>query len=187
MGGKRIPLGSLRGVFREAGRLFRFPLETDVQLSLVTDRRMRGLNRRTRGEDRSTDVLSFPLHDTAEIRSVARLRRSLASRRVRVRVRSVRPVGRRARADWPRDPDGVFRLGDVVIAVNTAWRQAREAGVPLDRELARLFTHGLLHLLGFDHQKSSQARAMERIAQDIVGRVGKKTPPRKTRGVFRGV
>jgi probable rRNA maturation factor len=48
-------------------------------------------------------------------------------------------------------PDGRFYLGDIVIAVPVAARQAREKGHGLDRELRLLAIHGFLHLLGYDH------------------------------------
>ena len=48
-------------------------------------------------------------------------------------------------------PDGRFYLGDIVIAVPVAFRQARSKGHSLDRELRLLAIHGFLHLLGFDH------------------------------------
>ena len=48
-------------------------------------------------------------------------------------------------------PDGKFYLGDIVIAVPVAARQAREKGHGLDRELRLLAIHGCLHLLGYDH------------------------------------
>jgi len=48
-------------------------------------------------------------------------------------------------------PDGKYYLGDIVIAVPVAERQAREKGHSLDRELRLLAIHGYLHLLGFDH------------------------------------
>ncbi len=48
-------------------------------------------------------------------------------------------------------PDGTFYLGDIVIAVPVAARQARAKGHGLDRELRLLAIHGYLHLLGYDH------------------------------------
>jgi probable rRNA maturation factor len=50
-----------------------------------------------------------------------------------------------------RGPDGKYYLGDIVIAVPVAARQAREKGRGLDRELRVLAVHGFLHLLGYDH------------------------------------
>ncbi len=51
-------------------------------------------------------------------------------------------------------------LGDVVIGIETAARQARAAHRSLDEEAARLLIHGTLHLLGWDHQESEEARLM---------------------------
>jgi len=51
-------------------------------------------------------------------------------------------------------------LGDVVIGVETAARQARRARRSLDDEVARLLIHGTLHLLGHDHERAAESRAM---------------------------
>lgn len=53
-------------------------------------------------------------------------------------------------------------LGDVVIDVEQAARQARRARRPLDAELAKLLVHGVLHLLGHDHERDDDARRMRR-------------------------
>jgi probable rRNA maturation factor len=60
-------------------------------------------------------------------------------------------------------PPPVQLLGDVVISVDTARRQAREHGHTLGREGEQLLVHGLLHLLGYDHERSAtEARRMQR-------------------------
>ena len=54
-------------------------------------------------------------------------------------------------------------LGDVVISAPTAWRQAKEAGQSFDEEIVRLLVHGILHLCGYDHERSEkEARRMHR-------------------------
>lgn len=53
------------------------------------------------------------------------------------------------------DPEGLGHLGDILISVPQAARQARAAGHPLDRELRVLLLHGYLHLLGYDHEKDA--------------------------------
>jgi probable rRNA maturation factor len=81
-----------------------------LTVALVSDARVRSLNRRYLGKDSATDVLSFPAGEPGE-------------------------------------------LGDVVIAAGVAARQAREAGHSLAVELRVLALHGLLHLLGYDHER----------------------------------
>jgi probable rRNA maturation factor len=59
------------------------------------------------------------------------------------------------------DPPGIGTLlGDVVISLDTAARRAREEGHPVARELERYLAHGLLHLLGYDHERPGDARRM---------------------------
>jgi probable rRNA maturation factor len=84
----------------------------DVSVAIVSDRRMRALNRQFRGKDAVTDVLSFPANRTP----------------------GVTPF-----------------LGDVVIASGVAKLQARAAGHSVQTEIRVLALHGLLHLLGYDH------------------------------------
>jgi probable rRNA maturation factor len=118
------------------GRLARAILanvgETSAELGIlfVGDQRMRGLNRRYRGKDRTTDVLAFAMRE-AFTPHASRL--------------TPRP------------------LGDVVISIPTAWRQAKEGRRTLDEELACLLVHGILHLCGYDHERGEkEARRMHR-------------------------
>jgi probable rRNA maturation factor len=103
----------------------------DLTIALVSDGRMRALNRTFRGKDYATDVLSFPFDGTGA---------SPASASVRY-------------------------LGDIVIATGVARRQADEARHAMATELRMLALHGLLHLLGYDHERDSgtMARAEERL------------------------
>ncbi len=98
----------------------------DVSIAVVSDRRMRALNRQFRGKDAATDVLSFPATHMPGVSSF---------------------------------------LGDIVIAAGVATRQAREAGHPVSTELKVLALHGLLHLLGYDHDTDDgkMARAEARL------------------------
>jgi probable rRNA maturation factor len=63
-------------------------------------------------------------------------------------------------------------LGDVVISLPTARRQAREGGWPLSVELRRLLAHGLLHCRGYDHQTAKDARRMARAERRLLGARG---------------
>ncbi|MQA29834.1 MAG: rRNA maturation RNase YbeY [Luteitalea sp.] len=104
-----------------------------VHLALVSDGRVRKLNRQYRRRDDTTDVLSFPAS-------------SPSSRD------GVRPVA---------EPSPF--LGDIVIARGVARRQARRAGHDGETELRVLALHGLLHLLGYDHERDTgQMARLER-------------------------
>jgi probable rRNA maturation factor len=100
---------------------------------LVSDRRIRELNREFRARDQATDVLSFPDDDQP-------------------------------------DPDGTRYLGDVVISVATAERQAGEAGHSLDEELQILALHGYLHLMGHDHETDdgTMLRLQRRLERELI-------------------
>jgi probable rRNA maturation factor len=60
-------------------------------------------------------------------------------------------------------------LGDVVISIETAKRQARRAHRGLDAELERLLVHGTLHLLGHDHHEAAEARRMRAEERRLLG------------------
>lgn len=68
----------------------------------------------------------------------------------------------------PRSHAGPVLLGDIVISAETARRQAHDQGVPLRRELARLLIHGMLHLLGHDHELPDEARRMRRVERRLM-------------------
>ncbi len=59
-------------------------------------------------------------------------------------------------------------LGDVVICVDTALKEAQEAGIPLEDRLKQLLVHGILHLLGYDHEKpDSDVESMEKKSNEL--------------------
>jgi probable rRNA maturation factor len=60
-------------------------------------------------------------------------------------------------------------LGDVVISLDTARRQAREGGWPLATELRRLLAHGILHCRGYDHERAADARRMAAAERRLLG------------------
>ena len=63
-------------------------------------------------------------------------------------------------------------LGDIVISMDTARRAAKDLGTTLERELALYLAHGMLHLLGHDHQSPKEARKMERLERKLLGHAG---------------
>ncbi len=79
-------------------------------------------------------------------------------------------------------PEALERLlGDVVISVDMARRQAADYDAPLQRELYRLLIHGVLHLMGHDHAKSAQRRVMEREERRLAEAIALPWPYREGR------
>lgn len=60
-------------------------------------------------------------------------------------------------------------LGDVIISIETARRQAAEAGVSVQAEVSHLLVHGVLHLLGYDHEGPEDAEAMRLQEEAVLG------------------
>lgn len=118
----------------------------ELSLVLTDDEQIRVLNRNFRRKDRATDVLSFPQLDAV---AAARLRR-----------RTPPKPPRTGAPKRPLEPAQKL-LGDVVISVATARRQAQAADITPAQRIRTLLVHGCLHLLGYDHERSAaQARAM---------------------------
>jgi probable rRNA maturation factor len=107
---------------------------------IAGDAMVRDLNRRYRGEDARTDVLSFSQRENA--------------------------------GDFVLPPEAPDRLGDVIISLPAARRQAKRAGHPVEHEIALLLVHGLLHLLGYDHVTDDQARVMESRQTTLLASLG---------------
>ena len=67
-------------------------------------------------------------------------------------------------------------LGDIVISVDTATRQAAEYDALLQNEINRLLIHGILHVLGYDHEEPAQRRTMEAEERRLAGVIGMPWP-----------
>lgn len=72
---------------------------------------------------------------------------------------------------WPGGGKGEL-LGDVIVSVAQAERQAQAAGKPLRAEIAMLLVHGVLHLLGYDHEKLSEEKVMFQLQNRILKTLG---------------
>jgi len=123
-----------------------------VTIALVGNARMRTLNREYRRKDYATDVLSFPAAETLDATPPPGGSGASGSRNRTGASREARGKGSsRLRLQT--------HLGDVVIATGVAARQARDAGHSVATELRLLALHGLLHLLGYDHERDQGAMA----------------------------
>lgn len=155
--GRRIPAAA-RGLGAWLARAAPRSAVGTVDIALVSDARMRQLNRTYRRVDAATDVLSFPAEP---IDGVVKAH-----------------AGSRSRAT-----SGARALGDIAIALGTAGRQATSEGHGLRTELRVLALHGLLHLLGYDHEsdRGEMRRTEERLRRRAGlpgGLIGRTTPTR---------
>ena len=76
----------------------------------------------------------------------------------------------------PADDTGRVFLGDVILAADTVLSEAREQAIPPAHHLQHLVIHGLLHLMGFDHEQDDDAEAMEGLEIEILSRLGIENP-----------
>jgi probable rRNA maturation factor len=138
VGDERGRPGAAPGLARWVARVAPSRARGSVGIAMVSDARIRQLNQRFRGIDHVTDVLSFPAGPELPASSL----QPPASR-----ASSVSSV-----VEIPADVMERF-LGDIVIARGVARRQARAARHSERTEIRVLALHGLLHLLGYDHER----------------------------------
>lgn len=121
-----------------------------VNVNYVDEKEIKEINNNTRGVDKVTDVLSFPL-----LENPCNL-----------------PIDKE---HFPFDIDfetGEISLGDIVICKDVAKKQAEEYGHSYERELCYLFTHGVFHLLGFDHMNEEDKAIMRKNEETVLNKLG---------------
>jgi probable rRNA maturation factor len=101
---------------------------------------VRELNRRYRGRDEPTDVLSFASSDAA--------------------------------VAFPSTPDEAPSLGEVVVCLPVARSQAAEGGRELEGEIVHLVVHGMLHILGYDHEEAAEGERMKAREDEVLEALG---------------
>lgn len=116
----------------------------EIDVSLVDEETIHKINRNYRNVDRVTDVISFAFNDDKN------------------------PM------DQINDPSVERMLGEILICLPVALHQAKEIGNSDSRELSFLFTHGLLHLLGYDHMKKEDEEIMFPLQDKILAKVDEK-------------
>lgn len=121
-----------------------YPEDAEVTLLFVDESEMASYNARFLDREGATDVLAFPVEDL---------------------LPGVIPDA---------DPQGPpLMLGDVVVAPSYVRRQADEHGVSFEDEMALMVTHGILHLLGYDHVEDEEAERMEERESQLLAKMGK--------------
>jgi probable rRNA maturation factor len=121
-----------------------YPPSTELTILLVEDEEMAGYNRRFLDRDEPTDVLSFPVEQLIP--------------------------GLVPDVDEHGPP---LMAGDVVIAPAVVARHAESNGTSFGDEMALIVTHGILHLLGYDHEDDRDADLMERRERELLAKTGR--------------
>lgn len=144
--------GLFEKVSESASDYLDIPYEISVNILLTDDDGIHEINQAERGIDRPTDVLSFPALEFETPGDFSNITDDQS---------------------WLFDPEtGELMLGDIVISLETAKRQAEEYGHSIKRELAFLCAHSLLHLSGFDHMEDNEREIMEDKQREILDRIG---------------
>ena len=120
----------------------------EIAVLLTSDDAVRTLNRQYRGQDKPTNVLSFPMVQPDLIETLANT------------------------------DDGEILLGDLALAHGVCAREAAEKKVSLEDHAQHLIVHGMLHLLGHDHMTDADAEAMEAIERAAMASLGLHDPYR---------
>ena len=128
------------------------PYETQINVLLTDNMQIRFFNKEYRDIDRETDVLSFP---NLEIESAG-----------------VFEIEEDEEADFFDPESGELILGDIIISVDKVKEQAESYGHSVRREFAFLVAHSMLHLCGYDHMETDEARVMEKKQEDVLASLG---------------
>lgn len=138
------------------GELTTTPAVIELSLRLTSDDEVHALNRQYRGKDAPTNVLSFPMIQPDLLETI-----------------TLNPVIDDGGASTT---GGEVLLGDIVLAHGVCAREAAARGVSLDEHLTHLMVHGVLHLLGYDHQTDEDAETMEGHERDALTALGLPDP-----------
>lgn len=118
----------------------------EVAVRLTDDAEVQTLNRDFRGKDKPTNVLSFPMVQADLLESLSN------------------------------SDDGEVLLGDIVLADGVVAREAAERGITITDHATHLIIHGLLHLVGYDHEHDAEAEAMEEMERRALASLGIANP-----------
>lgn len=144
----------LEGVVLKSIELANCPYECEVDITFTDDSGICRLNKDFRGIDSPTDVLSFPMADYSPPADFSILESD------------------ETQAQYFNPESGELLLGDIVISVERAKKQAAEYGHSLKREICFLTAHSMLHLMGYDHMTDKDREAMENKQDEILNALG---------------
>lgn len=135
------------------GRHFNRFSHLELSVRLTDDTEIQALNRDHRGQDKPTNVLSFPLLSDNEIESLLKEGTGI--------------------------PDHPVSLGDIILAYETLSDEARAQGKSFSDHFCHLSIHGMLHLVGYDHMEDAEAEEMEEVERQLLAKLNIEDPYRE--------
>lgn len=135
--------GWLETVFRTVVNALDFGSPLEASLVITSADKVQQLNREYRSKDEPTDVLAFDMVTDNQEKGVS----------------------------FITPPDGVAHLGEIVISYPQAAKQAAELGHSVEEEVALLIVHGVLHLLGYDHEQPDEEEKMRAKEREIMAKI----------------
>ncbi len=138
-----------------------------LTLLITDDEGIRDMNKQYRQQDKSTDVLSFPLLDQPLVVAPKEQLWTPSEDETTLQAKQQVPA-------FVTPPDMVTNLGDVIMSWPTLVRQATETAHTPVYELLYLLSHGVLHLVGYDDHSEAGYQAMVSIQQSVLQVVGQK-------------
>lgn len=135
----------IRKVVDECLSSEKIDIPVNIDIYICGNDYIRGINKEYREIDRATDVLSFPMTESTE-----------------------------GKLEYgPGDfEDGHLVLGEIVLSTERAAEQAEEYGHSVEREIGYLISHGIFHLLGYDHEKTEDAEKMFARQESVMTALG---------------
>ncbi len=127
----KINRDSIRQAVLEVIQDHKITGRVEIGINVVGDRKMHELNRKYRGIDASTDILSFPMEEASPT--------------------SLRFIS--SKLGFIAAPDQILRLGDIVLSYPQVVDDASEDNISIDEEIINLVDHGMKHLLGIHHDE----------------------------------
>jgi probable rRNA maturation factor len=144
------------------------PPNAEISLVITGQERIRELNRQFRGLDRPTDVLSFAMSEQTEEKPEAFIKPPDSQLHSGTDV-----ITSPLFEAFIGPPDGMLHLGEVIISYPQAVIQAEERGHSIKKEMVILIVHGVLHILGYDHEKPDREPAMTAREKEVLSTFGK--------------
>ncbi len=127
-------------------------IDCEISMLFVDNEEIRGINNETRGIDRATDVLSFPMLDYEN-------------------KKVFKEIYKDNNFDVTFMDGEELVLGDIVLSLERTLEQSKEYNHSFEREACYLVVHSVLHLLGYDHMEDEDKKIMRKREEEILGKL----------------